>query len=183
MLLTRQGQKDTGMAKKAAPRSEVDEVREAVATYVAAGAEESVQRVITAVHRVSRRLNQWYDQQLVDLDVSSGEWAVLSALARAGMDGLIPSQLAAAAHVAPSSMTHRLDRMAARVLVTREVDPANRTRILVRLTEQGWQLFASVIRGSSMVEADLMAGLTEQQVNELADLLEKMLAGLDSSNL
>ena len=71
--------------------------------------------MITAVHRVSRRLNQWYDQQLVDLDVSSGEWAVLSALARAGIDGLIPSQLAAAAHVAPSSMTHRLDRMESRV--------------------------------------------------------------------
>ena len=93
------------MAKKAAPQSEVDEVREAVATFVAAGADESVQRVITAVHRVSRRLNQWYDQQLVDLDVSSGEWAVLSALARAGNEDAIPSQLAAAAHVAPSSMT------------------------------------------------------------------------------
>ena len=63
------------------------------------------------------------------------------------------------------------------------MDPANRTRILVRLTEQGWQLYASVIRGSSMVEADLMAGLTERQVNELADLLEKMLAGLDSADL
>ena len=103
------------MAKKAVRQSTVDEVREAVATFVAAGAEESVQRVITAVHRVSRRLNQWYDQQLVDLDVSSGEWAVLSALARAGSEGAIPSQLAAAAHVAPSSMTHRLDRMEAEI--------------------------------------------------------------------
>ena len=171
------------MAKKAAPRSEVDEVREAVATYVAAGADESVQRVVTAVHRVSRRLNQWYDQQLIDLDVSSGEWAVLSALARAGGGGLIPSQLADCAHVAPSSMTHRLDRMEARSLISREVDPANRTRILVRLTDAGWQLYASVIRESSIVEADLMAGLTERQVDELADLLEKMLAGLDSSDL
>ena len=57
------------MPKKAVSRSEVDEVRAAVASYVAAGADESVQRVITAVHRVSRRLNQWYDQQLTDLDV------------------------------------------------------------------------------------------------------------------
>ena len=71
------------MAKKAVPHSEVDELRETVAAYVAAGADESVQRVITAVHRVSRRLNQWYDQQLADLDVTSGEWAVLDALARA----------------------------------------------------------------------------------------------------
>ena len=43
--------------------------------------------MITAVHRVSRRLNQWYDQQLADLDVSTGEWAVLDELARAGGEG------------------------------------------------------------------------------------------------
>jgi DNA-binding MarR family transcriptional regulator len=166
----------------AATRSEVDANREAVAMLVAAGADESVQRVITAVHRVSRRLNQWYDQQLIDLDVSGGEWAVLRALARSDGD-LTPSQLAEAAHVAPSSMTHRLDRMASRSLITREVDSANRTRVLVRLTAEGWQLYASVIQESSMVEADLMAGLTERQVNELANLLEKMLAGLDSADL
>lgn len=171
------------MAKKAAPHSEVDEARAKVASYVAAGADESVQRVITAVHRVSRRLNQWYDQQLADLDVSGGEWAVLSALARAGSAGVTPSQLASTAHVAPSSMTHRLDRMASRSLITRDVDQANRTRVLVRLTEQGWALYASAIRESSMVEADLMAGLTERQVDVLAGLLEKMLAGIDSADL
>jgi DNA-binding MarR family transcriptional regulator len=55
--------------------------------------------------------------------------------------------------------------------------------VLVRLTAEGWQLYASVIQESSMVEADLMAGLTERQVNELANLLEKMLAGLDSADL
>ena len=44
---------------KRAERSEIDEVRAEVAAYVAAGADESVQRVITAVHRLSRRLNRW----------------------------------------------------------------------------------------------------------------------------
>jgi DNA-binding MarR family transcriptional regulator len=174
------------MPKRGVSRSEVDEVRAAVATYVAAGADESVQRVITAVHRVSRRLNQWYDQQLTDLEVSSGEWAVLSALARddaSGASGLTPSQLADAGHVAPSSMTHRLDRLESRHLVTREIDPSNRTRILVRLTDAGWQLYVSAIRESSVVEADLMAGLSQRQVEELADLLEKLLAGLDSADL
>ena len=103
--------------------SDIQAVRQQVAAFVAAGADESVQRVITAVHRVSRRLNQWYDQQLADLDVTSGEWAVLDALARADSSGLTPSRLAAAAHVAPSSMTHRLDRMTSRSLLTRDVDP------------------------------------------------------------
>ena len=44
--------------------AELADLRRQVAAYVAAGADESVQRVISAVHRVSRRLNQWYDQQM-----------------------------------------------------------------------------------------------------------------------
>ena len=70
------------MAEGTRKRSEMEEVRLAVAAYVAAGADESVQRIVTAVHRLSRRLNQWYDRQLADLDISAGEWAVMSTLVR-----------------------------------------------------------------------------------------------------
>src|ERR1017187_6378636 len=91
------------------------EYRADVAAYVAAGGDESVQRVITAVHGLARKLNQWYARQLADLDLSAGEWAVLSRLTRSNEDeALTPSQLAEATSVAPSSMTHRLDRMAQR---------------------------------------------------------------------
>ena len=139
--------------------------------------------MVTAVHRVARRLNRWYDQQLADREVSTGEWTVLSELARAGDDAtLTPSQLADAAHVAPSSMTHRLDRMETRGLVSRRMDPGNRTRILVGLTDAGWQLYADTIRESNLVERDLLTGLSDRQVGELAELLEQLLAGLDSSD-
>jgi DNA-binding MarR family transcriptional regulator len=161
----------------------MDEVRSAVAAYVAAGADESVQRVITSVHRLSRRLNQWYDTQLADLNVSSGEWNVLSELARHPEGVMTPSQLAVASHVAPSSMTHRLDRMVERELVSRDVDPDNRTRVLVRLADPGWQIYAASIRESNLVEGDLLAGLTDRQVRELASLLDKMIAGLDEADL
>ena len=54
---------------------EVEDIRREVAAYVAAGADESVQRVITAVNRLSRRLNRWYDRQLADLGISLGRVA------------------------------------------------------------------------------------------------------------
>jgi DNA-binding MarR family transcriptional regulator len=172
------------MAQGTRKRSEMEEVRLAVAAYVAAGADESVQRIVTAVHRLSRRLNQWYDRQLADLDITTGEWSVLSELARIDeSEALTPSQLAAAANVAPSSMTHRLDRMIERGLITREPDPGNRTRVLVRMSDAGWQLYASAIRESNVVEADLIAGLTAQQVDELGSLLEQLIAGLDEAVL
>ena len=120
---------------------ELADLRRQVAAYVAAGADESVQRVISAVHRVSRRLNQWYDQQLADLDVSGGEWTVLSEIARADGNWLTPTQLA---------------RLGARGTVVDDPPPGpdgrpgpgdsahpirrNRTRILVGLTEIGWAL-------------------------------------------
>jgi DNA-binding MarR family transcriptional regulator len=172
------------MAQRKPQRSEMDEVRLAVAAYVAAGADESVQRVVTAVHRLARRLNQWYDRQLVNLNISTGEWSVLNELARV-TDGesLTPSQLAVSANVAASSMTHRLDRMIARGLISREQDPSNRTRVLVRLTDAGWQLYANAIRESNVVEANLMTGLSDGQVEELAALLERVIAGMDDADL
>lgn len=167
---------------RAARRSELDEVRRTVAAFVAAGADESVQQVITAVHRLSRRLNQWYDHQLSDLGISAGEWAVLGELARSeGWAPLTPSQLAAAANVAPSSMSHRLDRMVQRDLITREPDPSNRTRVLVELTPQGYQLYVAAIRDADLVESDILASLSHQQVGQLADLLEQVIAGLDNT--
>ncbi len=159
---------------------DTDELRRAVATYVAAGADESTQRVTTAVHRLSRRLNQWYDHQLADLDVSTSEWLVLGELARSPEHApLTPTQLAAATNVAPSSMTHRLDRMVERGLITREQDPDNRTRVLISLSDAGYALFVTVIRGSDLVEADLLGGLSAEQVETLAELLEQVIAGLD----
>ena len=55
--------------------------------------------------------------------------------------------------------------------------------MLVGLTETGWQLYATTIRESNLVEADLMRGLTSRQVEDLAHLLEQLLAGLDESPL
>ena len=164
--------------------SEIQQVRQEVAAFVAAGADESVQRVITAVHRLSRRLNRWYDRQLADLDITAGEWTVLEQLARSPGDApLTPSQLAEAANVAPSSMTHRLDRMVERGLIARSADPENRVRVRVRLTDAGYGLYAQAVREADVVEADLLAGLTPKQVQTLAELLERVIAGLDDANL
>ena len=164
----------------AAARTPSEEHRQDVALYVAAGGDESVQRVATAVHGLSRRLNQWYDRQLADLDISSGEWSVMSTLVRdADGRGCTPSELADAANVAPSSMTHRLDRMVERGLVTRATDPDNRVRVRVKLTKRGWEVFRAAIRESNMIEADVLACMSAHERRELARLLEIAIAGLD----
>lgn len=156
-----------------------EQYREAVATYVAAGGDESVQRVITAVNSVSRKLDQWYNRQLADLDVSHGEWSVLAHLATSDGQQVTPSRLADATNVAASSMTHRLDKMSERGLVRRSPDPDNRTRVLVELTDQGWELFEAAVREANVVESDVLAGLTRKERGQLAALLEVVISSLD----
>ncbi|RKT80039.1 DNA-binding MarR family transcriptional regulator [Terracoccus luteus] len=162
-------------------RSIRDQHAQDVATYVAAGGEESVQRVITGLYAVTRKLDQWYQRQFVDLSLSQGEWAVLSALARAPEGCLTPSHLADRSSVAPSSMTHRLDKMSARGLLERRPDEANRTRTLVSLTDDGWALFSTAIREANVVESETLAALSDAERHELARLLEAVITGLDDS--
>ena len=163
-------------------QSAEQEYRTEVAAYVAAGGEESVQRVITAVHGLARKLDQWYTRQLADLDLSAGEWAVLSQLARSNEGvALPPTQLAEVSCVAPSSMTHRLDRMAQRNLIARAADPDNRTRVLITLTDEGWQTFKAAMRESDLVESDVLAPLSRPQREDLASLLELLIKGLDTA--
>ncbi|CCH72361.1 putative MarR-family transcriptional regulator [Nostocoides australiense Ben110] len=155
------------------------EYQAAVDAYVAAGGDASVQRAITAISQVTKKLDQWYDRQLADLGISHGDWSVLSQLAKADGGPLTPSLLADAANLAPSSMTSRLDRMCARGLVVREPDQVKRTRVLVTLTEAGWELFAQAVREANVVESDVLADLRPEQRTTLADLLEVVLEGLD----
>lgn len=167
--------------RKTAARSASETYRNDVALFVAAGGDELVQRVMTAVQGLARRLNQWYDRQLADLDISAGEWAVMSQLARdLEAKGLTPSALADAASVAPSSMTHRLDRMVERGLVERFTDPENRVRVRVLLTDAGWQLFKLAIQESDMLESDVLRTLEPRDRVRMAELLEQAIEGLDT---
>lgn len=161
-------------------RSAQQRYRRDVAAYVAAGGDETVQRVITAVSGLQRRLGQWYARQLGELELSQGEWTVMSRLATCEVgERLTPTQLADATNIAPSSMTHRLDRMSERGLIARDTDPENRTRILISLTEQGWQLFTHAVREANLVESDVLAPLSQDQRDELATLLEIVIAALE----
>ncbi len=166
-------------ARKKAGRTAQEQYKEAVASYVAAGGDESVQRVITAVNSLGRKLDQWYTRQLADLDLSHGEWSVVAVLATSEGRPVTPSQLADASNVAASSMTHRLDKMTERGIVRRSPDPENRTRVLVELTTQGWELFEAAVREANVVESDVLAVLKREERDQLAALLEVVINGLD----
>jgi DNA-binding MarR family transcriptional regulator len=159
--------------KRATPYGEYEQ---AVSAYTKVGGQETLQRVVTAISRLGRRLDVFYREQFEELNISHGEWTVLSTLAVAA--GSTPSKLADICGVSPSTMTHRLDRMVARDLVTRSPDPDNRTRILVTLAPTGWELFRRSILDAEVVESRILSPLSAEERAQLAALLEKVVAGL-----
>ena len=149
-----------------------------VAGYTAAGADETVQRVVTALARVTKRLDVFYRKQLAELGLQRGDWAVLQELAIETDDGCSsPSRLADVTGVSPSTMTHRLDLLAKRGLVERTVDADNRTRSKVRLTKSGRELFRRVVVEADVVESQVLNPLQAVEQAQLADLLERLLIG------
>jgi DNA-binding MarR family transcriptional regulator len=151
--------------------------QQAVAGYTAAGADESVQRVVTAISRISKRLDVFYREQLADLDLHRGDWGVLQELALHSDGGCsTPSRLADVTGVSPSTMTHRLDQLAERGLVERTPDPDNRTRVKVRLTKAGRTLFQRAVLDADVTESQILAALSAGERDELADLLERLVA-------
>jgi DNA-binding MarR family transcriptional regulator len=156
------------------------EYERAVRVYTEAGAAETVQRIVTAISRLSRRLDVYYNDRLEAIDVSRTEWPVLQALAIEGRDGSShPSKLADAAGVSASTMTHRLDRMVERGLVERVPDQENRTRMLISLTRAGWDVFRTAVLDAEVGETNVFAPLTDEEQTSLAALLEKVLAAQD----
>jgi DNA-binding MarR family transcriptional regulator len=156
------------------------EYERAVRLYTEAGAAETVQRIVTAISRLSRRLDLFYRDRFAALDIEPTEWPVLQALAMEGRRGYShPSRLAEAAGVSASAMTHRLDRMVERGLVERKPDPDNRTRMVISLTRAGWELFRAAVLDAEVGEAGIFAPLTEEERSTLAALLEKALANGD----
>ncbi len=156
------------------------EYERAVRVYTEAGAAETVQRIVTALSRLSRRLDVFYTKRFDEIDISRTEWPVLQALAMEGRGGSShPSLLADAAGVSASTMTHRLDRMVERGLVERSPDPQNRTRMVVSLTRAGWELFRRAVLDAESEEAGIFAPLTDAERSTLATLLEKALVGQD----
>jgi len=148
-----------------------------VAGYTAAGADETVQRVVTALNRISKRLDSYYRQQLAELNLQRGDWGVLAELALHSPDGCsTPSWLADVTGVSPSTMTHRLDQLADRGLVKRSPDPDNRTRMKVQLTKLGDSLFRKSVVDADVTEAGVLAALDGAEQEQLANLLEKVLA-------
>ncbi|WP_412544470.1 MarR family transcriptional regulator [Longispora sp. K20-0274] len=137
------------------------------------------------IGRVSR-LGALFDRELKQFFAGHGlerwEFDVLATLRRAGapheltMGALLEHMM-----VTSGAITNRIDRMAARGLVERRADPADRRSVRVGLTDEGLRLVNAVIADHLDNERRILRSLSAGEQAELAVLLRSLLIGLGDS--
>lgn len=109
-------------------------------------------------------------------DVEPWEFDVLATLKRAGVPHtLTPKELVNNTMVGNAAMTHRVDKLVERGLVSRRTDPDNRRRLMIALTSHGLEMVDAIIGDHINNYAKFFGGLTAQECEMLNGLLEKLL--------
>ncbi|MFG2195910.1 MarR family winged helix-turn-helix transcriptional regulator [Streptomyces sp. NPDC048639] len=141
-----------------------------------------VEKVVSALQRLNRRMNVAYGRQTATLGISNAEWEVLKALVLSGAPyRLGPGDLAKRLGLTPAAMTHRVDRMASEGLVTRERDENNRVRVIVELTAEGREKWLEAMRMASVFEEDLLQDLSDEERGQLGDMLTRLLRRVEDA--
>lgn len=131
------------------------------------------------LHRATALLGRELKRYFNDNGIEEWEFDVLATLRRSGgRYTLTPKQLGATTMVGSSALTNRVDRLVARGLVTRQVDPGNRRSLLITLTGEGLALVDSVVDGHVANERRLLQGLAAAERQQLDALLRKLLVSL-----
>ncbi|MFI6443743.1 MarR family winged helix-turn-helix transcriptional regulator [Kitasatospora sp. NPDC050543] len=141
-----------------------------------------VETIVQTLSRVARRMGVAYSRQLNVLGITSAEWEVLKALVVAGSPyQLGPGELAKRLGLTPAAMTHRIDRMVAEDLVTRERDEANRVRVIIELTENGRDKWLESMRMAAVFEEELLQDIPTEERAVLSGMLGRMLRRIEKS--
>jgi DNA-binding MarR family transcriptional regulator len=135
--------------------------------------------VIGRLHRIGDHLHGELRAVFASAGLGDGDFDVLASLRRSGAPyELTPGELGATTMVTSSAVTKRIDRLERAGLVTRTVSETDARSRRIRLTDRGLDLIERVIAEHVANEQRLVAGLTPEERDRLADLLRRWGAAL-----
>src|SRR5665811_348178 len=136
--------------------------------------------ILSRVLRLARHLDLARGSAFAEHDLEGWGFDVLSALRRAGAPyELSPGQMVAQTLVTSGTMTNRVDRLAARGLVSRGPDPSDRRGVKVTLTEAGRTVVDGAMTDLLDRERTLLRQLEPAEQDQLAELLRRLLSPFD----
>jgi DNA-binding MarR family transcriptional regulator len=135
------------------------------------------QEAYLSVVRTTSALTDRVEDLLKPYGISGTQYNVLRILRGAGESGLCRNELRDRMLTRMPDMTRLLDRMEEAGLVTRSREQEDRRMVLTQITPRGQQLLSELDRPMSDLHRDQLAGLTEQQLRTLIDLLTAIREG------
>jgi MarR family transcriptional regulator for hemolysin len=121
---------------------------------------------------VARDVSRAFDDALAKAGGSRPVWMVLLAL----KSGAAASQQQIADHIGirGATLTHHLGGMEDRGLVVRTREPGDRRTQVVRLTDEGEQLFVAMAGAAQELDKRLRRGLKSDEITQLDGLLQRV---------
>jgi len=143
--------------------------------------EGGIYEVTARISRIALHITRHQEEVFGRFGLNRGDVGVLSALRFAGPSRqLSPTQLFKGLMISSAGITSRLDRLEKRGLVRRERHPNDRRGVLVELTDEGRRVLDEAVKANTEAERELLATLDPIEARELASLLKKLLAGLET---
>src|SRR6476661_688589 len=135
--------------------------------------------VIGRISRLSRELEARLEPVYREHGLDHGWHDVLATLRRSGPPyRLRATEFTRTLMINSSGVTKRLDRLEQAGLIERSPDPTDRRGTLIGLTPDGRELIDAVTEPHLANERRLLEALGDAELEQLADLLRKLLAGL-----
>ncbi len=125
---------------------------------------------------VSRLVRKRFDERAQALDLTRAQWRVLAQLRR--REGLNQRALAEVLEIENITLTRHIDRLEAKGLVERRLDPSDRRARTLYLRPKTRALLGKLRRLSEETRAQALAGISEQEAEQFIDTLLKIKANL-----
>jgi MarR family transcriptional regulator for hemolysin len=126
------------------------------------------------LNQVARTVGRAFDDALDEAGGSLPTWLILLNLKIRKPAN--QRELAEAVGVREATLTHHLNALDARGLITRTRDAANRRIHVVELTDAGEATFTRLQQAAVAFDARLRAGLADADLDQLGDLLGRLAA-------
>ena len=130
--------------------------------------------------QTARVVGRAFDDALAQAGGSVPEWLVLLNLKIRPQAS--QRDLAEAIGIQQATVTHHLNAMDARGLLTRRRDPANRRVHLVELTDAGEAAFLRLRDAAASFDGQLRDGFTDTELDHLRGLLDRLAGNASASN-
>ncbi|MDB5239431.1 MAG: MarR family transcriptional regulator [Spirosoma sp.] len=133
-------------------------------------------QLIANLHKTDGYIFNYFAQKLAPFELSVQQYIVLRRLSEAYPNSLTAGELKEKMTDVNSDMTRLIDRLVAKNLVLREVDPNNRRRVNLRLTDESNRFTEAAAVEFKDFES-IVSHLTDDEVHLMNTLLNKIRNG------